>query len=145
MLAIEALKSSWRSKMLISRKLSLSKVINTVFMCKKGDLLSTVKKLFSISAQKNCEKIHVFREILKKKENRICKSWIECKIIVIFRHIYNTLIIPHKNTLIEIKPHLFLTKTANWGSIVLKGFFIYMYDVVLVQPMKILSSTAAIN
>ena len=25
----------------------------------------------------------------------------------------NTLIIPHKNTLIEIEPHLFLTKTAN--------------------------------
>ena len=27
--------------------------------------------------------------------------------------IWNTLIIPHKNTLIEIEPHLFMTKTAN--------------------------------
>ena len=56
-----------------------------------------------------------------------------------------TLIIPHKNTLIEIEPHLFLTKTANWGSIVLKVFLVYMYDVILVQPLKILISTAAIN
>ena len=56
-----------------------------------------------------------------------------------------TLIIPHKNTLIEIEPHLFLTKTANSGSIVLKVFLVYMYDVILVQPMNILSSTAAIN
>ena len=57
----------------------------------------------------------------------------------------STLIISHKNTLIEIEPHLFLIKTANWGSIVLKVFLVYMYDVILLQPMKILSSTAAIN
>ena len=44
-----------------------------------------------------------------------------------------TLIIPHKNTRIEIEPHLFLAKTANWGSITLKVFLVYMYDVILVQ------------
>ena len=41
----------------------------------------------------------------------------------------DTLIIPHKNTLIEIEPHLFSTKTANWGSIVLKVFLVYSVHV----------------
>ena len=58
---------------------------------------------------------------------------------------WNTLIIAQKNTFIEIEPHLFLLKTANWGSIILKVFLVYKYDVFLVQPIKILSSTAAIN
>ena len=56
-----------------------------------------------------------------------------------------TLIILDKNTLIEIGPHLFLTKIANWVSIVLKVFLVYMYDVIIIQPMRILSFTAAIN
>ena len=59
--------------------------------------------------------------------------------------IWYTLIFFYKNTLIEIEPQLFLTKTANWVSIVLKVFLVYMYDVIIVQPMKILSSIAAIN
>ena len=59
--------------------------------------------------------------------------------------VFVTLIIPHKNTLIEIEPHLFLTKTANWGSNILKVSLVYMYDVNLVQFLKILNSTAVIN
>ena len=79
------------------------------------------------------------------------KKWTITKIwafafSVSFRQFFQyTLIIPHKNTLIEIEPDLFLTKTVNWGSIVLKVFLVYMYDVFLVKPMKILNSTAAIN
>ena len=60
----------------------------------------------------------------------------------------------YKKTLIENEPHSFLTKTANWGSIVLKVFLVYtyesallvyMYDVIIVQPVKILIFIAAIN
>ena len=56
----------------------------------------------------------------------------------------NTLIILYKNTLIGIEPRLFLTKTALCVSIVLKVFLLYMYDVIIDQPVKILKSTAAI-
>ena len=68
-----------------------------------------------------------------------------CLLLLRARAIYTTLIILHKNTLIEIEPHLFFTKTANSDSIVLKVFLVYTYDVIIVQSMRIQSSTAAIN
>ena len=52
-----------------------------------------------------------------------------------------TLIIFYRNTHIGIESQLFLTKTANWVSIVLKMFLVYVYDIIIAQHVKVQNLT----
>ena len=81
--------------------------------------------------------------IFRPCDNSSCPEKIIDSGLKSLHHNANTLDIFCQNKLIEIEPNLYLTNTANWVSIVLKVFLVYMYDVIIVQSMNILGSTAA--